>query len=533
MKSAAPNPKKPTPTTLEKRNKTLRLELSNEVLERRLSSIKAMRGKYDAVEPNKNRRRPVVETKNEDQTLDARKRLLSHNIGRDLERNYAPARGIIHQFRINVVGSQGKIQINAPDGQQATQYFNEVWAKDCDFRDELHWSTVLQNVVAGAIREGDLLAVFDDEVTPFDTGKLILFESDQIANLKDTEFAKLDGYQKGWSQENGIVRDSYGRILGYLATGKRGCIVIDSIDDATFYPKEVARLVKNPWRLNQGRGVSAMLTAATSIQDLYEILSKELQSAKVAASMAGWTERVDAVTDFDDPALGAGFLPENSGKAEVTTGLEGANSGNPENPNYERFESLTGGIWEYVAKGDKINFADIDRPNVHLAEFIEAVMGHAGASVGLARAYTILRADSSYTSFRGDMILSWQTFYVLQKWLERDFADWVARKVVAYAVRKNLISQPQDGWQTAISFAWPTMPSVDEAKEENALRTALKNGSTDFSKVLGPNWRKKLEAYSEQIQAIRDMNLPLSVLETIGGRAEEKPADNQAGDEDE
>jgi capsid protein len=525
--TAAATPQK-RKSTLEQRNKDLRLELENTVLERRLSSIKQY-GKYDAVEPNRKRRTPSVETKSEDQILDPRKRALSHNIGRDLERNFAPARGIINQFRVNVVGAEGKIQINTPDGAAAANWFNRVWAKECDYRDDLHWSTILQNVVAGCIREGDVLAVFDDELTPDDSGKLIHYEADQICSLSEGEFKKVNGYADGWSQEGGIVRDRLGKVLGYIVTGKRGQIVIDKIEDATFFPRSAAKLVKNPWRLNQGRGISAMLTAATNFQDLYEILSKELQSAKVAASIAGWTKRSDAVTDWDDPASGSQYLPENSGKDAVTTALEGANSTDPAQPNYERFESLTGGMWEYLAKGDETEFAKIDRPNVHLAEFMEAVLGHAGASVGLARAYTILRADSSYTSFRGDMVLSWATFYMLQKWLERDYADWVAHKAISHAIRKGVVSLAT-GWESAISWKWPKTPSVDELKESTATRQKLKNGTADYSQLIGPDWRNHFDALSEQIQYGRDKNIPLSVFETTSGGV--APSEEQKNEQD-
>lgn len=517
MIAAAKNKPQKRKTTLEKRNESLRLELENTVLERRLDRVKQY-GKYDAVEPSKKRRQPSVETKSEDGILDPRKRALSHNLGRDLERNFAPARAIIHQFRVNVVGSDGKIQVNTEDGEAASSWFNRVWARDCDFRDDLHWSCILQNVVASCIREGDVLAVFDDDLIE-DSGKLIHFESDQIISLTENEFKKLPGHSASWSQENGIVRDGFGKVLGYIVTGKRGKIICDNISECTFYPRETAKLVKNPWRLNQGRGISAMLTAATSIQDLYEILNKELQSAKLAASMAGWTKRTDAAVDWDDPTTDYAFLPENTGKSSTTTDAEGANSTTPEEYNYERFEALTGGVWEYLAKGDEIGFADIDRPNVHLADFIEAVMGHAGASVGLARAYTILRADSSYTSFRGDMVLSWATFKMLQKWLERDYADWVARKAIGWAIRKGFVSIA-DGWDSSISWSWPVMPNVDEMKEAAAVKQSLKNGTTDFSQQLGPDWKKKLTSLANQVDEIRKLNLPLSILETIGGVAE-------------
>lgn len=530
MIAAAPQPKQ-RKTTLQKRNEELRLELSNTLLERRLSTIKALAGRYDAVETNKHRRQPQVETKSEDQTLDPRKRLLAHNVGRDLERNFSPARGIIHQFRINVVGADGKIQVNTPDGENAAKWFNEQWAKDCDFRDDVHWSTQLQNIIASSIREGDILAVFDDGMTDEDTGKLILFEADQIASLAEAEFKKLPGYQNNWTQDSGVVRDGMGRILGYIATGKRGMSIIDKVDNCTFYPREYARLFKNPWRVNQGRGVPSLLTSATNIQDLYEILSKELQSAKVAAGLFGWVKREDAVTDFAEPTTGAAFLPENAGKDAETTALESANGTDPAAPNYERLESLTGGYLEYMAPGDTAEFPDINRPNIHLKEFLDGVMGMAGASVGLARAYVLLRADSSYTSFRGDMVLSWATFYAMQKLLERQLADWVAINAIRWAIRKGLV-KIASGWERAISWTWPTMPNVDELKEENAKKQALKNGTTDFSQLLGPDWKKRLAGLAEQVNEIKRLGLPLSILETIGGQAvssdeQEKPDNEQ------
>jgi len=490
-------------------------ELQTAVYKKRLGKVQNV-ARYDAVESSKQRRQPAVERKSEDNILNSRKRLLSHNVGRDLERNSAPARGIMHQFRINVVGPLGKLQVNVDGGDEAAQWFNGDWAKDCDFRDDVHWSTQCQNVVAAAVREGDILAVFDDDLID-DSGKLLMWEADQIVSLSEDVFKGWDGYQEGYTQENGIVRDGWGRVVGYFASGERGLSVVDELDKVTFFPRGQARLVKNPWRINQGRGIGSLLTSATNFQDLYEILVKELQSAKVAASMAGWTKRENAETDWDTPAANPEYLPENIGKTTTEVDAEAANGTDPTAKNYENFESLTGGIWEYLAENDQIEFANIDRPNVHLAEFIEAVLGHAGASVGLARAYTILRADSSYTSFRGDMVLSWATFYTMQKWLERAFADWVAQRALAWAIKKGKVEDLPDGWESSLSWVWPKMPNVDELKEAMAVRMALKNGTTDYSKLLGPDWRQRLGAFGEQFDAILDLGLPLSITESISG----------------
>jgi len=287
--------------------------------------------------------------------------------------------------------------------------------------------------------------------------------------------------------------------------------------------------------LNQGRGIPSLLTAATNFLDLYEILGAELSSAKRAAVIAGFTKRTNAVTDWDTPTQvsGAPYLPENSGKDATTTAAEGANSTTPSARNYERFENLSGGYWEYLDAGDEVTFPDITRPNIHLAEFMEAILGHAGASVGLARAYTILRADSSYTAFRGDMILSWVTFYATQKWLERAYADWVARKVLGWAQRKQIIKALPKGWETRLSWTWPVMPHVDEAREAIAEAQSVKNGTTDYSELLGPNWKKRFSTLAEQLALARELKLPLSAFEQkSGGTATSEGGGTEDGKDD-
>ena len=511
----------------QERNELAKLGLDSAMRERKTKIV----AKYDVLETSKKRHRPTREHKDEGGIYDMSRRLKGCNLGRDLERQYAPARGILHQFRVNVVGHLGKLQVNADGGDEPASWFNQIWAKDCDFRDDMHFSTVLQNVVASVLREGDLLSVVDDGVIE-NTGKLLHWESDQIAPLSDTEFKKLPKKLGAVTQDNGLLRDKYGRVKGYIVTGKRGLTVIDKTDNATIFPRGVAKLISNPWRLNQGRGVPSIITSAANFIDMYEILSKELQSAKVNASQAGFVKRENATTDWDDPASAPEFLPENEGKTAATVAAESAGGGDSDAKNYEHFESLTGGIFEYLDANDTVEFPDINRPNIHLPEFIEAVLTPAGASMGLARAYTILHAEASYTAFRGDVILTWVTFIAMQKWLERSYADWVARKVLAWAMGNGKIKTLAPGWEQSLSWMWPTMPHVDELKEENAVKQSLKNATTNYAKLLGPDWKKKLEAFAAQLETARALGLPLSMFEMAsGGQAEAEDTDTKKEDE--
>jgi hypothetical protein len=168
-----------------------------------------------------------------------------------------------------------------------------------------------------------------------------------------------------------------------------------------------------------------------------------------------------------------------------------------------------------------------------MAEFIEAVLCHAGAAFGLARAYACLRADTSYTAFRGDMIMSWQgAFFPMQKWLERSFADWVAVKALRWAMRRNLIKTLPAGWEQSLSWRWPRMPEVQVDTAQNAIALALKNGTTDFAQEIGPDWKQHFDSLAEQIAYARAKGIPLSVMEMKSG-GQQTDETKKKGDEDE
>jgi capsid protein len=489
-----------------------RLAYATEALKKRAAIL----AKYDATESNRMRRQATRETKSEGEIYDMSKRLLGCNLGRDLERNYSPAKSIMHQFRINVVGSLGKLKVNTEDGKDATDYFNEVFAKDCDFRDDMDWSTMLQNILASEIRDGDMLAVFDDGVLE-NSGKLVTWEADQIAPVSD-DVLKASEY-KAHTQDNGILRTKLGRVDAYCVTGKRGMTVIDKKEDVTYWKRGIARLVKNPWRLNQGRGIPSLITPSTNFIDLYEILSSELLSAKRAAKQYAIVKRDNSVTDWDTPASSPEFLPENDGRVAADVALDGANQTTHTARNYEKLETFTGGLTDYLDPLDAVEFPDIKHPNPALTAFLDAVHGFGGSALGIARAYTILRADSSYTAFRGDMLMTWVTFYWMQKHIERTIADWTSIKVLTWAQNQHKIGTLKPGWERALSWTWPTMAEVDPVDYETAVAQALKNGTTDYSNLLGPDWERRLRESGKQVDVLREINYPAGVLETKSGGA--------------
>lgn len=489
--------------------------------------------KYDVLESNKQRRKATIERQDESKIYDQTRRLKGCNLGRDLERNYSPAAGLLHQFRMNVVGVHGKLQINDEGGEETAAWFNEVWAADCDYRTDMHFGDWLGLTVNGILREGDQLTVFDDGLVE-GSGKLLTWEADQVTPLSSSAFksSRYKGKRTTDTQDNGIIRDEHGREKCYVATGKRGFTAIDTLADATIYPRGLARLIRNPWRHNQGRGVPHLVTPAANFLDLYEILSSTLQTTKRAAKQYGFIQREDAVTDYDDPASDPEFLPENMGKTATTVDAEGANLATATGAqNYERLEQFLGGYIDYIRKGDSVTIPEVKHPSGNLEPFMDAVHGFSGAALGIAAAYTRLRADSSYTAFRGDMIMTWVTFRYWQKWVERYIADWVARNVITWAIKvkpPDFVAPPK-GWARKLAWTWPVMPEVNVLAAEKAIAQALKNGTTSYAELLGPDWAKKFASYGEQLKTAKQEDLPLGVFETKAGGAANPNNDGQSG----
>lgn len=454
-------------------------------------------------------------------------RLQGIAIGRDLQENTANAKSMIKQFRLNVAGSI-KAQFNSSDAefnQQASFYFNSIYSKNCSFIDQTHLVKLAQNLVACLIREGDCLVIFDDFIE--DTGKLKFFESDQLVSVDKSDWeSKRPSWcndsvpmskqswtgrkryeDKAYEQSAGIITDKWGRVQGYVVSSKRG-LTVAKIEDCMIIPADSATLFKSTERMNQYRGISELLTTAPLFADIYEMRAKELASAKLSASWGGVIKSVGNEKALDD------LLNDSKSLDELIAG----EINEPAKRNYGTLDALAGGNITYLDSDDEFKPLDLDRPNLNTETFYATVNASAGSSLGLAGAYSNLTATNSYTAFRGDMILSWVTFEDLQKQLERDFLDWLVNKACKWAIDKGLLQEPTDAlWNYKVCWKLPKMKQIDPVKTATANKINLKCGLTDYSELLGADWREKLDSLGEQIEYAKERGIPLDLLETISG----------------
>jgi hypothetical protein len=159
-----------------------------------------------------------------------------------------------------------------------------------------------------------------------------------------------------------------------------------------------------------------------------------------------------------------------------------------------------------------------------MAEFIDHVIRSGGSGVGFARCYSEMRAESSYTAFRGEMVLTWVLFDYLQPWFETEVQDWQADRAINYGVSKKLCDAPAQGWESELFWRHPRMPSVDEGREQSALTQKIKNGDIDLDELFGPDFENWLTRYAAKMNAIREKFPEFAALEMkSGGQIQPQP----------
>lgn len=456
-------------------------------------------GKYEAVTSpfSSQRRAATVETGGEDKQLSPYQRNQLVNLSRDMMRN-APERVMQdQQLRVNIVGCEGgKLHASFPKGFEdaanaVMHYFNKVWAPRAEFTFRQNFNWVLKTALTAQDVGGNVVLVFDDGVLTGGngTGRVRGFEADEIADIPQDLFAKY--FPKTYKQSRGFIYNDSGMFCGLFAsTSQRGAGVfepsagfltlkLDPFDDAT-QPNFI--VLGDMRRYNQGRAVSPLVSALTALVDLHETVASEAQAAKLNAQMVGQIlESETAEPDDVSPGL------DDRETADATQAL-------PETVKFSTKElKAIGAHFDKMPYGLKVELLDTKRPNLNIIAYVEHVTGVIGATRGLARVYSTLKAQTSYTAFRGEQAMSEQSFRESRKDLERLVCDPIARLVIARAVRLGLITATlPEGWEEMLAWKWPKMIEVNEKDAQAALKLKLENGVTSLTRELGPGEMERI-----------------------------------------
>ena len=502
-----------------------------------------IRAQYDFTQPlnpagGRKRRLARVETGDEETILSTWKRLQGLDLSRDLLRNDPATHGLAKTLRVQTIGDAGQLQFNDNTGdpwyEEAVAFWNE-WARTADFIDGSTFREIQQLAVSSLAFEGDFVVVLDVgqlSTVPPGSGKLCLFEADQIVNLAPEDFAPYAA--QGWTQTSGILRDKLGRRVGVIVSNERGresvpasrAFVLtmdpDRPEDAPW------RYVGRKFRFRQLRAVPDSISTLQTAIDSYEMLNLEIMSGKVSASRYGAIIEAPNVNGL----VPSGFADGDAGtnEDEERADLEDEKAA----LDADGLEHYTGGNFDLLPAGSALQFDNGQRPSPNVQGFIDWGSDLIGRAHAIPHAVMRQKADSSYTAYRGDLLFGFMTHRDNRQFLEDNFSDPVARMVLRWAMRSGRLSaDAPEGWERVIAWQYPALPSIDPQKEQAALAQQLKSGLTTFRDILGPAWKKKLEQLGDEVAWIRSQGLPLSVLETASGATVADERDERNADNDE
>lgn len=442
------------------------------------------------------RRAATVETGGEDSQLTPSQRNRLVNFGRDMMRNAPERVAQDQQLRVHTVGCEGgKLYAGFPSEYKAAAdevmaYFNRAWARRAEFTFRRSFNWILKTALTAQDVGGNVVLVFDDGILTggAGTGRVRGFEADEIAEIPDELFKHA--FPSGWTQSRGFIYNESGMFCGLFAsTSQRGVdrfdpklgfltLRLDPFDDES-QPNFL--VLGDMRRFNQGRAVSPLVSALTALVDLHETVASEAQAAKLNAQMVGQILESENADVDEEPGLSE---------------LDNATQALPETVRFTTKElKAIGAHFDKMPAGLKIDLLDTKRPNVNIIAYVEHVTGVIGATRGLARVYSTLKAQTSYTAFRGEQAMSEQSFREARKELERTVCDPIARLVIARAVRLGRIrSQLPEGWEEMLAWSWPKMIEVNERDAQAALKAKIENGVTSLTRELGPGEMERILA---------------------------------------
>ena len=475
-------------------------------------------------------------------------------LARNAARNSDKLEGILHQLEINVIGTEGGKAVfsfppeYAAEEEQVREAFAD-WAVEAEYFDDASLQQCLKSILRGQLIGGDLVLVFDWDVTRRSTGQIIQFEADCIGNLVGFE-EKFPGY----TQHQGIIKDGNGKTIGAIVSwSQRGQCEYSERDDKgrlaawTLIRPEGSRWIDSPFiifrgmsRPNQIRGNSRLWPGLGTVVDLSNLQGYELQAAKDGAQKIGTVtqtpeEAEDGVSGELDPDATAEIVE--AGTQDYDNAVEAAREAVLDSREELELDHIrsAGAIWDVLPPGCKYELLDTKHPNDKLVEFSKWLHGGVAFAIGLGNVHASGKADSSYSAAMAEMLISSKEFMDAWHKLEAGFLDWVISNWSRMAQSRGII--PTDdklprGWRRhCISWIRPERQAINPVDEQNALNSGLKNGTILYRDKLGPEWKSKLLAFSEELKFCREHDIPHlayqtasgGIIETSGGSNKGKP----------
>ncbi len=371
-------------------------------------------------------------------------------IARDIGRNNPIIKGMLRTETNGVIGTGTQIQARTVDkdwNKKAEDlFYEECVIKPIDEKGMLNWPQILRKTYKTYRQDGDLFAIYLDDV-------IQMAEGEQCGTPWGKKFNQA-------SVTNGVAKDPQtGRILGYYIGKPNSYGYIDG-DSWKAYPRESVHHVFNPERFSNSRGEPALTSAMTWIDMIKDYAEAELVAARVNACFAMFVSRKDMA------------MPD------AYTGGVGAGTGGVDSETYQRFQKLSPGMIMYGSDGEDAKGIGQARPNAAFDSFMLRLLSFIGRPIEMP--LMLITLDFSGATFMNARI----AYNAVQSQWKAEQEDvvipfctrtwvWHVNKMIRLG---KLSDRPDKYRHEVIPNRWPY---VDPEKEAKADALQLENRTTN------------------------------------------------------
>jgi len=476
-------------------------------------ALSALRAAYDGAATNRIREKTWEDAGPGDADADLIPELATmRNRARHEIRNNPYARGIMLTNANYTIGKSLRIQMRTGNDEfdDAWEKMWNTWAPNADAGGRCSFTELLHLGEQQIMPAGEYFAITtsDDSIPGIPALRYMMIEPDRI----DTPFDMV-----GSSTENvqaGIEINANGKPTAYWASkkhpGSNFSIGFDTSTEFTRYPASAVKHVLNTTRPGQTRGEPKICAALNRFCDFRRYRNATILAAEQAALFSAYLETSNPATEVTNSSDGA-----------VIVDIEPA--------------TITS-----LPDGYRIAQIKPEQPATTFEMFSREMLVEIGASVNMP--YNVVSMNSkgyNYASTRQD----WQAYHrsigITQKSRERSFIGPAVADFTAEFKMMTMGKYPIELYEMALTqwrALWQGYVHVDPAKEANANKTQLENGSKTHQRIyaeLGLDWKEELAQWATERKMIGEMALTDSqALPPNPPEAEEEDDDEKDEDED-